>query len=117
MIAFVAAGIAFTYGGLAAISLTMDRHYADIHGRSTALDDGRRRLFRLLGWSGIALSFTCCIAASGWHIGPVLWCGMLTLSAMMLTLLLQYAPHNAVRVAKIGYPAAVIACALGLLKI
>ena len=50
----------------------MDPPYGDIHGFGTAPASGTRRRFRVLGWLGIALSFIACIAAHGWHIGPVL---------------------------------------------
>lgn len=111
----IAAGAAFAYGGLAAISFTMDRHYADIHGRGAEPDGKTRGRFRTVGWTGIALSFLACIAANGWHTGPVLWCGVLTASAIVLTLLLQYAPQKAIRLAKVGYPAAVVLALCGLL--
>jgi hypothetical protein len=103
MSAIIASSAALAYGGLAAISFTMDRHYADIHGRGAEPDSRTRRRFRTLGWAGLILSFIACIAANGWHTGPVLWCGMLTASAIVLTLLLQYAPHRAIRLARVGY--------------
>lgn len=111
----IAAGAALAYGGLAAISLTMDRHHADIHGRGKAQDHRTRLSFLLAGWSGIALSFVACIAAHGSHIGPVLWCGMLTATAILLTLLLQYAPRKAMKLAGVSYPLALIGGALWLL--
>lgn len=111
----IAAGAALAYGGLAAISLTMDRHHADIHGRGKAQDHRTRLSFLLAGWSGIALSFVACIAAHGSHIGPVLWCGMLTAAAILLTLLLQYAPRKAMKLAGVSYPLALIGGALWLL--
>jgi hypothetical protein len=105
----IAAGTAIAYGGLAAISLTMDRHYADIHG-SVKEPDARMRLrLRLLGWLGIALSFAACVAADGWATGSILWFGVLTASALLLMLLLQYAPLTAIRLAMCGYPAALLA--------
>lgn len=105
----VAIGTALAYGGLASISFAMDRHYADIHGRGKEPNSRTRQRHRMLGWSGIILSLVACIAASGWHTGPVLWCGVLTASAIVLTLLLQYAPKMAIRLGKMGYPAAIVA--------
>ncbi|MDT1838269.1 DUF3325 domain-containing protein, partial [Acinetobacter baumannii] len=74
--------------------ITMDRHYADIHGRGKEASRTTRLRLRTLGWIGLALSFMACIGASGWHIGPVLWCGVLSLAAWSVTLLLQYHPRK-----------------------
>jgi hypothetical protein len=111
----IASGAALTYSGLAAISYTINRHYANIHGRGAEPASRTRRNFRLLGWLAIVLSFAACISADGWHTGPVLWCGMFTASAIVLALLLHYAPHKAILSAGICYPAAIIASAWGLL--
>lgn len=111
----VAAGAALAYGGLAAISLAMDRHHADIHGRGKAPDHRTRLQFRLAGWFGLALSFMACIAVRGWNTGPVLWCGMLTAAAILLTLLLQYAPRKAMKLAWASYLLALIGGMLLLL--
>lgn len=108
----IAVGASLAYSGLAAISYTMDRHYADIHGRGSEPDERTRRRYRALGWLSILLSFFACITVLGWHIGPVFWCGVLTFSAIVLTLLLQYAPRKAIRLAWVSYLAAVIAAAL-----
>lgn len=110
----VAAGAALAYGGLAAMSFTMDRHYADIHGRGKELDSRARARIRLLAWISLALSFVACIAAQGWHTGPVLWCGVLTATAVVLTLLLQYAPRRAIGLARISYPTVAIGGVLWL---
>lgn len=90
-------GAALAYGGLAANSQAMERHYADIHGRGKEPDHVVRRLFRTCGWLGILASFAACVGAAGWHTGPVLWCGLLTASAIVLTLLLHYTPRGAAR--------------------
>ena len=111
----IAAAALLAYGGLACISSTMDRHYADIHGRGSQPDGRTRICFRVLGWAGIALSFLTCMIAVGAPTGPVLWCGMLTASAMVLTMLLQLAPGKAFLLGKIGYPAAAMLAASGLL--
>ncbi|MCC2957517.1 DUF3325 domain-containing protein [Massilia sp. IC2-477] len=98
-------GAGLAYGGLAAKSFAMDRHYADIVGRGAEPDPRHRLRCALAGWLALALSFMACICAMGWHIGPVLWCGLLTASAIVLTLGLQYAPRRALQAARL--------CALG----
>ena len=105
MSALILAGAALAYSGLAVKGLSIDRHYADIHGRGAEPGRRLRLQLRLVGWLALALSFGACVAASGWHIGPVLWCGVLSVAAWSVTLLLQYAPRRAVQAAWIGVPA------------
>ena len=99
---------ALAFSGFAATSITMDRHYADIHGRGQEASRTTRLRLRTLGWIGLALSFMASIGASGWHIGPVLWCGILSLAAWSVTLLLQYHPRKVMQGAWIGIPAALL---------
>jgi uncharacterized membrane protein len=108
------AGMLLAYGGLCAISRAMDRHHAQLHGRGALPSPGQRWRLRLLGWTSIAAAFAACIAANGWHIGPVLWCGQLSASAWLLALLLHYAPRQAVRLAILGQGAALVCAALWL---
>ena len=108
----IVSGAALAFSGFAATSLTMDRHYADIHGRGKEPDARLRLHLRILGWLGLLLSFMACIGASGWHIGPVLWCGILSLAAWTVTLLLQYHPRKLLHSAWIGIPAALLTTAL-----
>jgi len=108
----IVSGAALAFSGFAATSLTMDRHYADIYGRGKEPDARLRLRLRTLGWLGLLLSFMACIGASGWHIGPVLWCGILSLAAWTVTLLLQYHPRKLLHSAWIGIPAALLATAL-----
>ncbi len=108
----IAAGALLAYGGLAANSMSLDRHHADIHGRGKEPDARTRLRCRALGWLGIALSFAACVGANGWHTGPVLWCGVLTASAIVLTLLLQYAPHRVLKLAWLAVLGALLAAVI-----
>lgn len=108
----ILSGLALAFSGFAATSITMDRHYADIHGRGKEASASTRLRLRTLGWIGLALSFMACIGASGWHIGPVLWCGVLSLAAWSVTLLLQYHPRKVMQGAWTGLPAALLTTAL-----
>lgn len=105
----IMAGALLAYAGLAANSVSLDRHYADIHGRGKELEARTRLRCRTLGWLGIALSLAACVGANGWHTGPVLWCGVLTAAAIVLTLLLQYAPRKALALAWMAAPGALLA--------
>ena len=80
-----------TYGAFTALSLAMDRHQRDVFGRR--LPPGPTRALRILGWAALPASLTPCILAQGWAIGPVLWCGLLSLAAGLLVLLISYAPR------------------------
>ena len=106
------ASAVLAYSGFAAKGLSIDRHYADLHGRGKEPDAATRLRLRGIGWLALALSFVACIGACGWHIGPVLWCGVLSVAAWSVTLLLQYAPRRVAQSAWIGIPAALAAAAL-----
>lgn len=112
MSALILSGAALAFSGFAATSITMDRHYADIHGRGKEASAATRLRLRTLGWIGLLLSFMACIGASGWHLGPVLWCGILSIAAWTVTLLLQYHPRRVMQGAWIGIPAALLATTL-----
>ncbi len=108
----ILSGVALAFSGFAAKGVVMDRHYADIHGRGKEPDSAVRLRMRLIGWLALGLSFIACIGASGWHLGPVLWCGVLSIAAWSVTLLLQYAPRKVLLGAWIGVPAALLAAGL-----
>lgn len=108
----ILAGTAFAYSGLGALSSTMDRHYANLHGRGAEPSKRLRLRMQLLGWTCIAASFAACIASDGWHIGPVLWFGALTASALLLTLLLHYAPRHVLGLSIAGQAAALLCIAV-----
>lgn len=112
MSALLLAGTALAFTGFSAKGLSIDRHYADIHGRGTEPSARLRLWLRVMGWIALLLSFATCIKASGWHIGPVAWCGVLSIAAWGVVLLLQYAPQYALRATWAGIPAAIVAVAL-----
>ncbi|WP_016836236.1 DUF3325 domain-containing protein [Herbaspirillum lusitanum] len=75
------ATLALTYSAWVALSLAMDRHYADITLALTA-------------------AFAVCVRDSGWGIGPVAWLGTMTVAALLLVLQLCYAPKSVPRTGK-----------------
>ena len=95
------AGLAFAYGGWTALSIGMDRHYADMHGRGKEPDQRTRRLCRMVGTVALILTYAACVSVQGWAIGSVLCLGTMTISALLLVLLLSYAPQRAVRVGQV----------------
>jgi hypothetical protein len=80
-----------TYGAFTALSLAMDRHQRDVFGRKLA--PHQSRALRLIGWAVLPASVVPCIMTQGWAIGPVLWCGLLSIAAGLLVLLIPYAPR------------------------
>lgn len=108
----ILSGALLAWAGLAANGLSIDRHYVDIHGRGREPSPRTRRRHRLIGWLGILLSLAACVGARGGHTGPVLWCGLLTVSALTLTLLFQYRPALA---PKLAWGGVAIALALAVM--
>jgi hypothetical protein len=97
-----ATGLALAYGGWTALSLGMDRHYADIHGRGKEPAEHTRRLYRLLGTLALLATFVVSVQLEGWTIGAVLCLGTMTAAALLLVLLLTYAPQRAVSLGKLA---------------
>lgn len=95
-------GLTLAYSGFVALSLAMDRHYADVFGRGQEPGQRQRLVLRLLGVMGLLLSFALCVVRDGWGVGSVLWLGMLTACALTLVLLLPYAPRRALELAVVS---------------
>lgn len=94
--ALVLAAWAFAFAGWVAFSRTMARH-ASPGAAGTGPSGPRRHLLRGAGLTGLALSLLACRQAQGSSQGWVLWCGVLTLSAMGLVLVLTWTPQRAAR--------------------
>ncbi|RBA23554.1 DUF3325 domain-containing protein [Herminiimonas fonticola] len=104
-------GLAFAYAGWTALSIGMDRHYADIHGRGTEPDQGMRNQARMTGTLALIATFAICVKLEGWTVGSVLCLGTMTAGALLLVLQLTYAPQRVMRTGKISLISGV---ALGL---
>lgn len=99
--------VLLVFCGFAAISLTIKRHYADIHGRGEAGPQLSRYL-TVGGWIALAVSLTIFIALEQFGNGLMLWCGTLTASGWILVLMLNYTTRQVI-------PAAGISLVLALL--
>jgi hypothetical protein len=75
--------IAVCFSSFTALSLAMDKHQLDLHGKAAATP-ARMRLWRWLGWMLLALGFGLCVWDHGWAAGPVLWLGAMTVSGMLI---------------------------------
>lgn len=100
--------LAAAIAGFAALSLAMDRHWEQLHGRGAEPAAAVRRRLRHAGSAGLLASLLACIALRGAAQGWVAWAGMLTAAAITLALTLTYAARG---VARIGWGAAALALA------
>ncbi|MBY4947437.1 DUF3325 domain-containing protein [Cupriavidus respiraculi] len=98
MLAFVAS-LALAFSGLGALSMTLDRHYAQVHGRGAEPPPALLPYLHGLGWLALGLALASHVGAEGWAMGTLYWVGTLTVSGVALVLLLSYAPRTAPRLA------------------
>jgi hypothetical protein len=103
---------ALCYAGLSSLCLAMDRHYADLHGRGAEPPAPLRRRLRWTGWLALAAALAWAMHLAGGAYGLVCWIGSLTGCGLLLIWLLPYAPHQAMRLARVIGGAAVLAAVL-----
>ena len=104
--AAIIASFALSYAGLSGLCLAMERHHQQVlQWRGSAL---WARGLRTFGWVLLSLSLVCCMAGWGASVGLVAWFGILSAAALLIVLLLPYAPRAIAR-------GAVSATAVGLL--
>lgn len=100
---------ALCYAGLSALCLAMDRHYADLHGRGAEPPAPLRRRLQWTGSVALAAALAWAMHLAGGGYGLVYWVGSLTGCGLLLIWLLPYAPHQAMRLARVTGGAAVLA--------
>ena len=100
---------ALCYAGLSALCLAMDRHYADLHGRGAEPPAPLRRRLQWTGSLAMAAALAWAMHIAGGGYGLVYWVGSLTGCGLLLIWLLPYAPHQAMRLARVTGGAAVLA--------
>ncbi|NBV16265.1 DUF3325 domain-containing protein [Janthinobacterium sp.] len=100
---------ALCYAGLSALCLAMDRHYADLHGRGAEPPAPLRRRLQWTGSLALAAALAWAMHLAGGGYGLVYWVGSLTGCGLLLIWLLPYAPHQAMRLARVTGGAAVLA--------
>lgn len=99
--------------GFAAISLTIKRHYADIHGRGEAGQQLSRYL-TVGGWLALAVSLAIFIALEQFGNGLMLWFGTLTAAGWILVLMLNYTSRQVIPAAGISL---VLALVVGIIAL
>lgn len=75
--------LTLNFSAFTALSLAMEKHQLDLHGKAHARP-ARMRLWRWLGWALLVIAFGICVADHGWAAGPVLWMGAMTISGLLI---------------------------------
>ncbi|MFJ5444990.1 DUF3325 domain-containing protein [Methylobacillus methanolivorans] len=85
-------GYTLAYAGMAALSLGMQKHYAQLTA-DAELPSSRKVLFKTLGWS--LLAFALLPVIQGWSLamGLVIWVGLISVAAINVVLVLAYQPR------------------------
>lgn len=76
--------LGLSFSAFAALSLAMEKHQQDLHGKAAAAAP-RRLQWRVLGWILLAAAFAVCVVDHGWGLGPLLWLGAMTLGGIALS--------------------------------
>ncbi|AWH20952.1 MULTISPECIES: DUF3325 domain-containing protein [Stenotrophomonas] len=85
--------LTLSFAAFTALSLAMEKHQQDLHGKAAAAP-ARRTQWRVLGWALLVVAFALCVVDHGWAMGPVLWLGALTLAGVPLAFgLYPYRPQ------------------------
>ncbi|QOF78108.1 DUF3325 domain-containing protein [Variovorax sp. 38R] len=99
--ALVCALFASALGGFVTLSLAMDRHYEDAHGRGRT--PGPSRPWQQLGGAVLLLlSLVAALRLRGPAMGWVLWLGALTAAALVVVGLVSYRPAWARRIGAVA---------------
>jgi hypothetical protein len=106
----MALSFALAYAGFTALCLAMERHHEQVF-HSRRIPPWRRRLFQGTGSALLAASLPAAVQGPGWALGLVIWTGLLTAAAMLLAMLLAYAPRLALLLAMAPFPAGWRFCA------
>lgn len=106
------AGFALAFSGFTALALTIDRHYADIHGRGREPSPRLVRRLHVLGWSALLLCWLAQADAQGWPIGTIYWLGVLTAAALAVVAVLSWTPLRAAPLARASAAGGVLLLAL-----
>lgn len=84
------AGFVSALTGFFALALAMNRHHHQLWQRYPGALT--RWLLRVVGWGALMLSLLACAEREGWPVGTVLWCGLLTATALTVAMFFTYGP-------------------------
>lgn len=88
----IALAFALSYAGFMVLCLSMSRHRREVFDRVFPPRFDVR--LRGLGFALLLLALWASALHSGWQIGAVLWIALLTLAALLVALMLSYAPRQ-----------------------
>ena len=85
---------AFSFAGLLALALSMDRHFEAVFGKAS----GRSRAIALkvAGWTALALAATRAALSHGASVSLTIWMGELSVAALLVVLLVTYGSRSLV---------------------
>ncbi|MDQ1833530.1 DUF3325 domain-containing protein [Massilia scottii] len=110
---YLVAVFGLSYAGFGALSVAMQRHYADMHGRGQEAPPALRRRLQAAGAGALVLALAAALLKGGGGHGPLIWLGGMTAAALALMMLLAYAPQRVARLAQAAGVAGAIAFVLG----
>jgi hypothetical protein len=87
----LALALTATLCGLAALALAMSRHHKQVWRRDPS--PRRRRSLRATGCALLLSGLLLCVERAGWASGLVWWSGLLSIAALLVTLMLSFRPH------------------------
>lgn len=100
--------------GFASLSLAMDRHHEDCHGRGHTPGHAKRRGLQIGGTLALLVSLWASLVVEGRAQGWVLWLGALTVAALATVLTLSFAPRALVRLQVVAAGLSVVGLLAGL---
>lgn len=103
--------LTLSFSAFTALSLGMEKHQHDLHGKAAAAP-ARRMQWRVLGWVLLTVAFALCVADHGWAMGPVLWLGAMTAGGVALSFGLY--PYRPTWIAPLAIALPVIGLVVGL---
>jgi FtsH-binding integral membrane protein len=101
-----AATTLLAFAAFALLALAMPKHFAAVMRRE--IISSHQWLLRALGAAFLAITMWLRIRAEGVGIGLVAWCGVLTLAAFGVVLLLTYNPRKLVKASGMTVIAAIV---------
>lgn len=83
-------GFVFIFTGFFALSLAMKRHYQQIWPHRNQPGRNQIIFLQITGYTCLLVAGIVCMASQGIAVGLVFWTGLLTLAALLQSLLLSY---------------------------
>ncbi len=89
----IALSFMLVFMGFIALSLAMKRHFLQICPQIKKCPEWQVTTFRVIGCICLVSACLLCVISQGLAVGLVYWTGLLTIAALVQTLLLAYRPQ------------------------